>query len=135
MIEVQQQTASRKVSMPAYEIEINGDGKVTSLGIHGKQFNSNGIGASGGTSIPGFLVPRSLSDVRTLGPDCLSCSDNEVTLLFTFRDTAMDWAITNRSKSALPFRIARNAQVNAERDRDGQVGPLPWCNGVDSLFR
>lgn len=121
MIEVLKQTASQKVSTPAYEIEISGDGKVTSLGVHGKQFISNGIGASGGTSLPGFLGPRSLADVRALGPDCLSCSDNEVTLLFTFRDTAMDWAIINHGKSALPFRIALNAHVNVAKDREGQV--------------
>ena len=96
-------------------------GVLSGVCIHGKQFISNGIGTSGGTFIPGFLGPRSLSDVRALGPNCLSCSDNDVTLLFTFHETAMDWAITNRTKSAIPFHIALNAHVNVQRDKDKDV--------------
>ena len=92
--------------MKSYEVTIAGTGSVTSLGVGGKQFLSNALGGAGGTSVPGWLGPRSLADVRDPGPGLVSCGDSEVTLLLEFGEKGMEWTVTNRSKDGIKFRIA-----------------------------
>jgi hypothetical protein len=104
--EVQKQPISHKVATPTYQAEIDGDGKITSLVVANKQFLSNSPGAAGGTSIPALFGPRSLPNIRELGPNILSCSDNEITLQLTFNSTDMVWQITNHSKSEIQFHLA-----------------------------
>lgn len=112
-VEVQRRPTARRVATGAYEIEVNGEGKVASLAVHGKQFMSNAVGSAGGTSIPYFFGPRTLADIRAVGPDLLNCSDSDVTLSLTFKEGEMTWAIQNRSKMDNQFRIALAAKVTA----------------------
>jgi hypothetical protein len=125
--------------MKTYEVTIDGTGSVTSLGVHGKQFLSNALGGAGGTSVPGWLGPRSLADVREPGPGMVSCSDADVSLLLTFGERGMDWEITNRSKDGITFRIALAPKVAVEgRGGDGpatlrRAGATLTVTGVDAV--
>ena len=71
---------------------------MTSLGVGGKQFLSNALGAAGGTSVPGWLGPRSLATIREPGPGLISCSDEQVTLLLDCGQSGTEWAVTNSGK-------------------------------------
>jgi sialate O-acetylesterase len=111
-VELQQEPVARRVSTSGYDIVINGDGMITSLIIGAAQFISNQPGVGGGSSIPSFWGPRSLANIRELGPRLLSCSDDQVTIRMAFEETAMEWAITNRGKDAIRFQIALSPAVS-----------------------
>jgi hypothetical protein len=130
-IEVQIQPVTRNVSTAAYEVSIAGDGKVTSLGVRGKQFLSNALGVAGGTSIPVLFGSRSLSRIQAIGPDLLSCSDNEVTLLLAFKAEAMDWTLVNRGRDEITFRIALASEVVIAPQKTGE--PMTLSRGKASL--
>lgn len=118
-VEIQAQLRSRTLTTSAYEIAINADGKVTSLGVRGKQFLSNAIGHAGGTSIPVWLGARSLNRIQELGPDLLSCSDDQCTLLLAFKADSMEWNVTNRGKDPINFRIALASLVSIADQGNG----------------
>jgi hypothetical protein len=95
-------------------------------------FLSHGLGAAGGTSVPGWLgLPRTLADVHDLGPGLVSCADNDVTLLLQFGAKGMDWVITNRGKEGIKFRIALGPRVVV--GGRGGPGPLTLTRGAASL--
>ncbi len=116
--DIQQQPISRRVQTRSYDVAIRGDGSVTSLVVGGKQFLSNEPGWAGGTTVSGWLAPRNLADVRELGPRCLSCSDNDASVILEFSERRMDWTVANRSKDEIRFRIALHPKV-AVRGRGG----------------
>ena len=60
-VELQKEPISRRVTTSAYDIVINGDGRITSLIVGDAQFMSNQPGMAGGSSIPGFWGSRSLT--------------------------------------------------------------------------
>ena len=60
---------------------------------------------------PRVVRAPSLADVRDPGPGLVSCGDSEVTLLLEFGETGMEWAVTNRGKDGIKFRIALAPQV------------------------
>lgn len=109
--DVHKQPVARHVRMKAYEVTIDGSGSVTSIGVRGQQFLSNGLGGAGGTSVPGWLGPRALPDVREPGPGMVSCGDSDVTLLLQFGEKEMHWDVTNRGKDGIQFRIALGPRV------------------------
>jgi sialate O-acetylesterase len=110
-VELEQQRPTRRVATAAYEIVIDANGNVTRLTFHGAQFISNEPGTAGGTCIPGFWGPRTLSDIRELGPCLLSCGDGEVTLRMAFDQNAMQWSLTNGSKEPITFQLALSPLV------------------------
>ena len=130
-IELQKQMIARQLSTSAYEIAIAGDGKVTSLAVHGKQFLSNSPGLSGGTTIPVLFGARALPDIRDLGPNLLSASDNEVTLLMKFGPQSMEWTLTNRGTGDMQFRIALAAGVSVGPRENGT--PITLTRGKATL--
>lgn len=130
-IELQKQPVYRHLATANYELTLNGSGQITSLGIGGRQFLSNGLGTSGGTSIPGFLGPRSLANIRELGPDLISCSDGQITLLLSFKPDTMEWTVTNRGKDPVNFRIVLAPQVALSEFKAGQ--PLTLTRGKATL--
>lgn len=138
-IEIQAQQAARNLSTSAYEISIAADGKVTSLGVRGKQFLSNALGAAGGTSIPAWLGARSLNRIQALGPDRLSCSDDQITLLLDFKAESMEWTLVNRGKDEVTFRIAVAALVAVTKEGEGKLLTLSRgkaslaITGIDSI--
>jgi hypothetical protein len=67
---------------------------------------------AGGSSIPGFWGPRSLANIRDLGPRLLACSDDQVTLRMAFEESSMEWGITNRGKDAIRFQLALSPGVS-----------------------
>ncbi|HEX5245380.1 MAG TPA: sialate O-acetylesterase [Tepidisphaeraceae bacterium] len=105
-IEVQKQPATHQVTTGAYEVAVDGDGRVTSLVVRGKQFISNAPGAAGATSIPAFLGTRALPEISSPGPNLLSCNDDQVTLMLAFKPDHMTWTLKNRGKDPISFRIA-----------------------------
>lgn len=120
--EVQRQPISRQVQTRFYEVAIRGDGSVTSLVVEGKQFLANEPGWGGGTTITGGLAPRNLANVRELGPGCLSCSDNDVSVVLEFGERRMDWTIANRTRDEIRFRIALHPKVTIHRP--GRTEPV-----------
>jgi sialate O-acetylesterase len=121
-LELQREPISRRVTTPAYDIVINGDGMITSLVIGDAQFISNQPGLAGGSSIPGFWGSRSLANIRDLGPRLLACSDDQVTLRMAFEEKAMEWGITNRGKDAIRFQVALSPGVSLpDSSPKGQV--------------
>ena len=137
-IEVQKQPATHQVTTAAYEVAVNGDGRVTSLVVHGKQFISNAPGAAGATSIPAFLGTRSLPMILSPGPSLLSCSDDQVTLMLAFKPDHMTWTLTNRGKDPITFRIALLPQVVCSNDTSvgsfklAHAKSLLRVSGIDS---
>jgi sialate O-acetylesterase len=138
-VELQKEPVSRRVSTSAYNVLINGDGAVTSLIVGDAQFISNQPGMAGGSSIPSFWGPRSLSNIRDLGPRLLSCSDDQVTLRMAFEEKAMEWGITNRGKDAIQFQLALSPRVSvADSNPKGRVvlkqgNAVLAVEGVDSV--
>jgi sialate O-acetylesterase len=112
-VEVQKQQITRRVATSAYEIVIDANGMAASLVVHGAQFLSNEPGAAGGSSIPGFWGPRTLTSIREIGPQLLSCGDDEVTLQMMFEEKSMQWTITNRGKDQITFQLALSPHVKA----------------------
>ncbi len=94
---------------------IGGNGSVTSLVVGGNQFLSNDPGWAGGTTVTGGLAPRNLAVVREPGPGCVSCDDGDVGLVLEFGEKRMDWAVANRSKDEIRFRIALHPKVAVRR--------------------
>jgi sialate O-acetylesterase len=129
-VEVQKEPISRRVSTSAYSIVINGEGVVTSLVAGDAQFISNQPGMAGGSSIPGFWGPRSLADIRDLGPMLLACSDDQVTLRMAFEERAMEWGITNRSKDAIRFQLALSPGVSVSDSNPKERVVLKQGNAV-----
>jgi sialate O-acetylesterase len=129
--DVQRQPSPHHIRMKAYQVTIDGTGSVTSLGVGGKQFLSNGFGNAGGTSLPAWFGVRSLPDVREPGPGLVSCSDDQITFLLDFGAKEMEWAITNRGKDGTKFRIVLAPQV-AVGGR-GKPGPLTLTRGPATL--
>lgn len=97
---------------------------MTSLVFGGKQFLSNEPGWAGGTTITGGLAPRNLADVREPGPGCLSCSDNDVSVVMEFGERRVDWTVTNRSKDEIRYRIALHPKVAVRRR--GEAEPVEF---------
>ena len=110
-VEVQKEPVGHHVTTSAYEISVDGNGKVTSLVVHSSQFISNEPGAAGGTSVPGGFGPRQLANVEGLGPDLLTCSDSDVTLRLQFHENSMEWVLTNRGRNDIQFNLALNPTV------------------------
>jgi hypothetical protein len=139
-VEIQKEPVVRHVSTTAYELTVSGDGQITSLGVHGKQFLSNALGAAGGTSIPVLFGARSLSTIEEIGPDVISCSDGQVTLLLECRPQDMSWTLTNRGKDPVSFRIALSLQVAATDTRIEPVelkrgNAVLLVSGIDSVSK
>ncbi len=111
-VEVQKEPISHHVTTSAYEISVNGDGKVTSIIVRGAQFLSNEPGSAGGTSIPGAFGSRTLPMVQNLGPDLLACSDPDLTFLLKFHEDTMEWVLTNRSHDVVHFSLALGPAVS-----------------------
>jgi sialate O-acetylesterase len=131
-VEVQRQPSDRRLVTSTYEITIDCYGRVSSLGVRGKQFLSNGLGADGGTSIPGFFGPRPLYEIAELGPDLVSFGDTQVTLTLAFQDDAMTWTLTNAQKDDVTFRIAMAPQVNVSAIKKDE--PLKLSRGRSALL-
>ena len=112
-VEIQKQRITRRVATSAYEIVIDANGMATSLVVHGAQFLSNEPGVAGGASIPGFWGPKTLTDIREIGPRLLCCGDDEVTLQMSFDEKSMHWTITNRGKDQITFQLALSPHVKA----------------------
>jgi len=121
-VEVQKVPVSHQVTTSNYKITIAGDGTITSLVIQGAQFISNAPGLAGGSSLPFGFGSRSLAAIQELGPDLLSCSDNDVTLQFKFGEKEMVWTLTNRGKDDAKFNLALAPRVASSRQND--VGPV-----------
>jgi sialate O-acetylesterase len=119
--------SARQVRMKAYEVTVDANGSVMSLGVGGKQFISNGLNMAGGTGVNGWFGFRSLADIREPGPGLVSCSDDQITLLLEFGEKGMEWAVTNRGKDATKFRINLTPQVVV--DGKGGSGPLTLSRG------
>ncbi len=130
-IEVQKQPATHQVTTGAYEVTVDGDGRVSSLVVRGKQFISNAPGAAGATSIPAFLGTRSLPTILSPGPSLLSCSDDQVTLVLAFKPDQMKWTLTNRGKDPITFRIALLPQVACSNE--GATGTFKLAHGKSVL--
>jgi len=136
-VDVQKRPTARYVRTKAYETTIDAHGSVVSLGVGGKQFLSNALGGAGGTSLPGWLGPRALADVREPGPGQISCTDGQITFLIAFNDRNMEWTISNHTKDPTKFRIGLAPQVLIDGRAPGQLtlsrGPASLTiSGVDS---
>ena len=105
---------TRAVKTSRYEIEVNGQGSITSLGVHEQQFISNGFGADGGSCIPAFLAPRSLNQVTEVGPTELSFRDDDVSLGYIFGPDNIEMTLQNGSKDEINFQIALDKPVEVE---------------------
>ncbi|WP_435020487.1 sialate O-acetylesterase [Tundrisphaera sp. TA3] len=130
-VDVQPKPRARQVRMKAYEATVEGNGSVTSLGVGGKQFLSNALGGSGGTSVPGWLGPRELATICEPGPGRVECSDGEVVVLLEFAEAGMEWTIANRTANSIKFRIALTPQVAVAGELGS--GPLTLSRGPAAL--
>jgi sialate O-acetylesterase len=110
-VEIQTQRVTRRVATAEYEVVIDPNGMATSMLFHGAQFLSNEPGVAGGTSIPGFWGPRSLTNIRDIGPKLLGCSDDDVALIMAFEEKSVIWTITNGGKDPIAFQLALSPQV------------------------
>ena len=110
-IEVLKEPIAHHVTTSAYDILVDGHGKVTSLAVRGAQFLSNEPGMAGGTSIPLMFGGRSLPKVHEIGPDLFACSDDDFTFLFEFKENSMEWVLTNRGKDEVKLNIALSPLV------------------------
>jgi sialate O-acetylesterase len=131
-VEVQRQPSDRHLVTSNYEITIDCYGRVSSLGVRGKQFISNALGADGGTSVPGFFGPRPLYEITESGPDLVSFGDTQITLTLTFKDDAMTWTLTNAQKDDITFRIVLSPQVNVPTIKQDQ--PLKLSRGKSVMI-
>jgi hypothetical protein len=61
----------------------------------------------------------------------VSCADDQVTFYLSFGETGMEWAVTNRGKDGVKFRIVLAPQV-VVGGRGGR-GPLTLTRGTGSL--
>lgn len=103
---------TRAVKTARYEIDISGQGSITSFGIHDQQFVSNDFGVDGGSCIPTFFGPRSLNQVTEVAPTELSFCDIEVSLGYTFDVNSIQLTLLNGGKDELTFQIALDRQVD-----------------------
>jgi hypothetical protein len=130
-VEIQRQQVTHRVATSAYEIVIGANGMPTSFLIRGVQFLSNEAGMAGGGSIPGFWGPRTLNQIREVGPRLLACSDDEVTLRMTFDEASMQWTIQNHGKDPITFQLALSPQVKV-LDSTSE-GPVTVARGTNRV--
>jgi hypothetical protein len=137
--DVQSEPVSHEVTTSAYEIHVDGNGRVNSLAVRGVQFISNEPGTAGGTSIPVMFGARSLADIENPGPELLTCSDGSVTLSLRFQEEGMVWDITNAQKDEIDFNIALSAPVLVSRPAPAGIITLTHkkstvaIKGIDSV--
>jgi sialate O-acetylesterase len=103
-----------RLSGPAYQIQTNELGHVSSLIAGGKQFLSAEPG--GGTSIPGGFGPRALPNVKMTGPNRIECRDREACLEIACMDDLMEWTITNEGGGEFTFQVALSDKVVVSGD-------------------
>ena len=136
---MQSEPVSHEVTTSAYEIHVDGNGRVNSLAVRGVQFISNDPGTAGGTSIPVMFGARSLADIENPGPELLTCSDGSVTLSLRFQEEGMVWDITNAQKDEIDFNIALSAPVLVSRPAPAGIITLTHkkstvaIKGIDSV--
>ena len=95
----------RTVKTPAYELEIDGNGSLRSLGIGGEQFISNDVGINGGSCIPAFLGTQSLTRVEEIGPKQLAFRNPEIGLTYAFENDRVSINVDNQSDGDIRFQI------------------------------
>ncbi len=120
-IEVQKEPIGHQMTTSVYKLIIDGEGMVRSLTIGDAQFISNDPGVAGGSSIPGPFGPITLPAVQELGPQLLSCSNGNFTMLIKYGDKSMAWQFTNRGKDEVKFDIALSPRVVISREKPDEV--------------
>jgi sialate O-acetylesterase len=120
-----------------FQVDISGEGKVTSLVTHYQQFLSNASGNWGGTS----LENRMLQQVKLVGPQTIVCSNNEASFAINLKPKSMTWTIKNtHPKDAAKFDIALATSVEVSGDPSTDVtlnrkGVTMHVTGVDRIIQ
>lgn len=92
-----------------FQVEVSGEGRVTSLVSRYQQFLSNASGNWGGTC----LQNRSLQQPKLVGPQTILCANNETAFTIDLKADGMTWALKNtHPKDELVFDIALAAGVD-----------------------
>jgi sialate O-acetylesterase len=96
-----------------FQVEVSGEGRVTSLVARYQQFLSNAPGNWGGTA----LKNRSLQQPRLIGPETIVCVNNETAFTIDLKAHGMTWTLKNtHPKDELVFDIALAAGVDVTDD-------------------
>ncbi len=98
--EIEPVPALRRIANGVYDVTINGDGNLASLGVDKQQFISNNLDTMSVGNFPGFWGPRQLQNVTQLTPSSIRYSDSGVWLTYSFTNDAMTVLIENRAKDA-----------------------------------
>jgi sialate O-acetylesterase len=111
--EPQRQPAGFTFKNSDYQIEVSGEGRVTSLVAHYQQFLSNASGKWGGTTIQN----RTLEQLKLIGPETIACSNNEASFTIDLNPNGMVWTIKNmNAKDDAKFDIALASSVSVSGD-------------------
>jgi hypothetical protein len=111
--ELQRQPSGFTFKSNDFQVDISGDGKVTSLVAHYQQFLSNASGNWGGTTFEN----RALQQVKLAGPETIVCSNNETSFTIDLKPNGMIWTIKNtHPKEDAKFDIALAASVEVSGD-------------------
>lgn len=115
--EAQRQLTGYRFKGKDYQVEISGDGRVTSLIVGNQQLLSNAPAPHGGSSIGN----RSLSKLQMIAPDTLMCSNHETSFTIEFKDDGMRWTIANvHPKDNVKFHVALSPAVTVSSS-DGSM--------------
>jgi sialate O-acetylesterase len=120
-IEVQNEPISHQMTTSTYKMIVNGEGMVTSFCVGEAQFISNDPGMAGGSGIPGAFGPIALPDEQELGPQLLSCSNENFTFFIKYVDKSMEWHFINRGKDEVKFDMALSPRVVINQEKSHEV--------------
>lgn len=115
----EEETAPHTIETPVYRLTINGAGKISSLGVDGKQFLSNDLGLNSGAGFTGsFWGPRELRKLTELGHRRVLLSDNGGGVEVVCAKDSLVLKISNRGDDDANFRIPLAAGTIVEQDGD-----------------
>ena len=109
--EFQHQPTVRTIETRAYQVTMDGQGKVISLGAGGEQFISNALGGRGGTTVPGAFGPRNLPFVSDLGPKRIAASDSGARLEIAADEHTMKWTLSSLGREGFEFKVNLASEV------------------------
>jgi hypothetical protein len=115
-----------------YEAQVDWDGCLTSLRVHGQEFLTANVSISRGTYFF-YLGPLRLNEVKQPSADSITASGDLTRIKYSFAEDGMTWEVSNHSNVAVIFFTVFASNMNGLRGGQGEIVSSPITADVSSL--